>query len=140
MDGDRPISKDNTCAAALRHIELLTGSRDTPVWFRAFTDVGKSMAIKFFGTVFDQWSEIERLQAAGCGIFVVVNEGGNSEAEITRVRAIFVDGDGVPTPAAWHAEPDFIVRRDPTHWHAYWLVSDMPRGDFKTAQKRLAAY
>src|ERR1700745_3199698 len=57
-----------------------------------------------------------------------------------RVRAIFVYSYGVPTPAAWHAEPDFIVRRDATHWHAYWLVGDMPTGDFKIVQKRLAAY
>lgn len=46
----------------------------------------------------------------------------------------------MPIPAAWHADPDFIVRRDATHWHAYWLVANMPNGDFKASQKRLAAY
>src|SRR5215472_14216161 len=126
MDGDWKItSMSSDITAAARHLELLTGSSDTPVWFRAFADAGKSRASKFFGTIADRWSDIEHLQTEGCGIFLVVNEGGNSQAEITRVRAIFVDGDGVPTPTAWQAKPDFLVRRDPTHWHAYWLVADM---------------
>jgi len=41
--------------AALRHLELLTGSRDTPVWFRAFTDASKAEASKFFGTAASSW-------------------------------------------------------------------------------------
>ena len=31
----------------------------------------------------------------------------------------------------WHIEPDFIVKRDETHWHAYWLVDDMAVEDFR---------
>jgi len=74
-------------ADAEQHIKLLTGSADTPVWLRAFDDARKdfSKASKVFGTVADRWPEIERLQAVGCGIFVVVNEGGNSDAEITCI-------------------------------------------------------
>jgi hypothetical protein len=130
--------------AALRHLELLTGSRDTPVWFRAFTDAGKGEARKFFGTVAGQWSEIESLQAAGCGIFVVVNEGGNTREEVLAAggltRAVFVDGDNIPAPAKWHADPDFLVIRDQMHWHAYWLPADLLIADFEEAQRRLAAH
>jgi len=103
MDGDRVIYRQangsdsaliaNGCdrlsllADAEQHIKLLTGSADTPVWLRAFDDARKdfSKASKVFGTVADRWPEIERLQAVGCGIFVVVNEGGNSDAEITCI-------------------------------------------------------
>src|SRR6516162_11123943 len=83
--GDKELRPER--ALATDHVRLLTGSADTEVWFRAFDDTGKdvSKASKFFGTVADQWPEIERLQAAGCGIFVVVNEGGNSDADITCI-------------------------------------------------------
>jgi hypothetical protein len=129
-------------ADAEQHIKLLTGFSDAPVWFRTFDDTGKDVSkpSKFFGTVADQWSEIERLQAAGCGIFVVVNEGGNSDAEITDVRAIFVDADGIPFPETWHTDPDFVVTRDEMHWHAYWRVDGLTVAVFNQAQRRLAAF
>src|SRR5215472_19325118 len=97
-------------AVAEEHVRLLTGSVDTKVWFRAFDNTGKDngKACKFFGTVADQWSDIERLQADGCGIFFVINEGGNTDAEITAIRSLFVDADGVKFTNHWHAEPDFV--------------------------------
>ena len=63
---------------AAEHIRLLTGSPDTPAWFRVFDDSGKdgNKAAKFFGTVAERWQQIE-WQADGCGIFIVVNGGGN---------------------------------------------------------------
>jgi hypothetical protein len=44
-------------AAAREHIELLTGSPDTPVWFRAIVDTGGD-AVKIYGTVADCWPEL----------------------------------------------------------------------------------
>jgi hypothetical protein len=122
--------------AAAKHIKLLTGSANTEVWFRTFDGAGN--AAKLFGTVADQWPEIERLQVEGSNVFVVVNEGGNSDDEINRIRAIFVDADDVPFPSAWHTEPDLIVRRDETHWHAYWRIDDLSVAEFKPAQRSLA--
>jgi hypothetical protein len=46
----------------------------------------------------------------------------------------------VPLPDEWHARPDFIVQRDTTHWHAYWLIDDCPVADFRDVQRRLAAH
>jgi hypothetical protein len=69
--------------------------------------------------------------------FLVVNEGGDTDNEITRVRALFVDGHNIPMPATWHLDPDFITSRDETHWHAYWRVADI---EFNEAQRRLAAH
>jgi hypothetical protein len=79
-------------------------------------------------------------QEGGWGVFVVVNEGGRNKKSITRVRALFIDGDGIPLPLRWHCEPDFIVQRDETHWHAYWLVDDCPVEAFEAAQKRLIVH
>jgi hypothetical protein len=126
-------------ALAREHVELLTGSAATPVCFRAILDTGGG-ATKIHGTVADCWPEIMAHQAAGCGIFLVVNDGGNSAAEITRVRALFVDGDNIPTPATWHVEPDWLTRRDETHWLAYWRVDDLDVGAFNEAQRQLIAH
>ncbi|MCY3019568.1 MAG: DNA-primase RepB domain-containing protein [Planctomycetota bacterium] len=84
---------------------------------------------------------LARLNAAGAGIFLTVNETngqGRTAENIVRVRALFVDADSVPRPAHWHAEPDFIVWRDKLHWHGYWLVADLPLNGFGAAQRRLA--
>jgi hypothetical protein len=86
------------------------------------------------------WPEIEAAQAGGENVYIVVNEGGDTDASITRIRALFVDGDGIPQPVEWHTEPDLILSRDAYHWHAYWQVSDMAPADFKAAQHRLAAF
>ena len=61
--------------------------------------------------------------------------------EITSVRALFIDEDGTKrSPETWHASPDFVVRRDETHWHAYWRVADLGTAEFREAQRRLIAH
>lgn len=125
------------CAAAQQHIKLLTGSSTTPMCFRI---LGDNEPKNHYGTLFDFWPEICRRNLAGGQVYFVVNEGGNSAAEITRIRSLFIDMDGRPEPAEWHCEPDFIVRRDATHWHAYWLVDDMPVAGFTAAQQQLIAH
>ncbi len=65
------------------------------------------------------------INGQGAGVFVTINatDGrGRHIANVTSIRAQFIDGDGVEMPAAWHLRPSIIVRRDATHWHAYWLL------------------
>ncbi len=127
--------------AAQRHLELVTSDRDTAAHFRFINDAEKCKpAVKLYGTIKSVWPDTEAAQADGCGAFIVVNEGGNSDAEIVRIRACFIDADNVPLPDAWHLKPDFIVQRDDTHWHAYWRVDDCPVDRFREVQKRLAAH
>lgn len=128
--------------SALRHIELLTGSPDTPVHIRLIHDKPKGKgARKLYGSLSKLWPEIVAAQAEGFGVFVVANEGGNSDAEITRIRSVFIDADGLPLDQAkFHTQPDFIVRRDADHWHAYWSLTDCSVDDFEGMQKRLAAH
>ena len=130
--------------AASRHVELLTGSANTPVCVRLLHDSDKSQpARKLEGTIADLWPEIEDAQSRGFGAFIVVNEGGNTDAEITNIRAVFVDADGIPEPYEWHVEPDMIVRRDSSHWHAYWVLADKetyPVSKFRRDQLMLAKW
>jgi putative DNA primase/helicase len=131
---------------ALKHVELLTGDEDTLCHFRMFRDEKtkrrKNEARNLRGRLRDLWAEIEAQQRDGWGVYIIVNEGGHNTASITRVRALFIDCDGT-IPAEWHAQPDFIVRRDATHCHAYWLVgrdTGMRLDEFRGAQKRLIAH
>lgn len=92
-------------------------------------------------------SELARLNAAGAGIFVVVNatDGRGRKAEnITRVRALFADFD-VPNPqrdfVALGLAPSIIVESSPGKHHAYWLADPAdawPLDAFEEAQRRIA--
>jgi P4 family phage/plasmid primase-like protien len=122
-------------------IAAVTGDPDTQVCVRCIHDRKKHHAIKMRGTIAELWPEILRLQRLGYGAFVVVNEGGHHDKSITRIRAGFVDGDGIPLPETWHMPPDLIVIRDELHWHAYWLIGEgFPVEQFETLQHRLAAH
>jgi hypothetical protein len=96
------------------------------------------------GSFSDNVIELCDLNRDGAGVFVTVNQTdlkGRSAANVTALRACFVDGDDVPFPTSWHTRPDFIVWRSKTRWHAYWkLSSDTPLESFKGIQERLAAY
>jgi hypothetical protein len=120
---------------AARHVELLTGNTDTPVCIRI---LGDGEPANMCGTIAELWPEIERRNLAGAQAYIVVNEGGHDATAITRVRALFIDGDDIPTPE-WHVAPSFIVRRDDTHFHPYWAMTDCPLSAFHEAQERLRA-
>jgi hypothetical protein len=126
---------------AARHIELLTGDPGASLCFRMFGG-SYPQGRNLNGTLAQVWDEIVAGQEQGAQVFVLPNAGGHTDAEITAIRPLFIDMDGKLLPDSWHVEPDFdfLVIRDDTHWHAYWLVQDMDVGDFKAAQRRLAAY
>ncbi|HEX3920068.1 MAG TPA: AAA family ATPase [Caulobacteraceae bacterium] len=133
-----PVTAD--LALARRHVEMIAGSPDATVNVRLIHARDRDReAHRLNGSLAGLWPEIEAAQSDGFDVFVVVNEGGDRDEDISRVRAVFVDADDVPMPGAWHAKPDFIVRRDATHWHAYWRVEGLAVEDFRDAQKRLAA-
>jgi hypothetical protein len=77
------------------------------------------------GTIARRWSDLVDLNGRGCGIYITVNETdfeGRTEKNIKRVRALFVDLDGTPLPAEYHARPHIIVESSPGRYHVYWLV------------------
>lgn len=94
------------------------------------------------GTLAQHASELERLNNAGAGIFVTVNETdltGRKAENIVRVRALFIDLDGAPVDPVWQhdPQPQMVITSSPGRWHAYWLVEGMELGDFEHAQKAL---
>ena len=135
------VKIDNEFQIAARHVELLTGSAETECRFRLIHDRDRhASALKLCGKLADLWPQIKALNAQGYGVFIVVNAGGDADAEITQIRACFVDADNLSLPDEWHVQPDFLVIRDDTHWHAYWLCNDLPKEDFTGLQKQLAAH
>lgn len=123
---------------AVEFIERVIGSVDTPVCFRLIRSDGED-AIKLYGTLDEKWDEISTHNSDGFGVFLVVNEGGHADGEITAIRALFVDADGKQQPTAWHSPPDIITQRDATHWHAYFIV-ECPVEDGPSVQRQLADF
>lgn len=81
----------------------------------------------------------------GHGIFFVVNSGGQSDAQINRINAQFVESDtlsfkdmqaridGFPLP------PSMIIKTRKS-LHTYWFVKDAEVGKFRAVQKALVQY
>jgi RepB DNA-primase N-terminal domain len=115
--------------------------------FQTFDDdadrKGLKLAHILHGSFDRRWAELCRLNAAGAGVFVTVNETngrGRTAADVVRVRALFVDLDGAPLPAKFHAEPHIVVESSRGKWHVYWLVKDCELDAFASLQRRLAAH
>lgn len=126
-----------------------------PFTFQTFPDSktrgsgGGGLAKVRHGTFDEHCEELVRLNAAGAGIFVMVNagddvihDGGRSvrtAQNVTRVRAVFVDLDGAPLEpvTSCEAPPHIVVESSPGKWHAYWLVADCPLDAFCSMQEAL---
>jgi Primase C terminal 2 (PriCT-2)/Family of unknown function (DUF5906)/RepB DNA-primase from phage plasmid len=93
------------------------------------------------GTLAEHFDELARLNNAGAGVFVCVNETnlrGRTTKDIVKVRALFIDLDGNPL-AVDEKEVHVIVETSPLNWHEYWLVDDVPLDGFTPRQKALIA-
>lgn len=133
--------------SAVTFIAAVTGSRETRMCFRTFDDTKASrrdLTYVRHGTLAEHAAELTRLNDAGAGVFFVVNEGGDTDASITALRALFTDHDEGPfdtakVPAEM-AFPAFIVTTSPDKAHAYWPLQPGESVDrFREAQRRLIA-
>lgn len=103
------------------------------------------------GTFKEYGGELNQLNRAGAGIFVMVNAGDGvirtgartcrTSGNVQRIRALFVDLDAAPIAPVLNSArpPDWIVRSSPGRWHAYWRVNDCPLDRFALVQIELAA-
>lgn len=111
-------------------------------YFRAFPDHdgSKINPSNYDGTLHQIRPLLEKVNCAGAGAFVVVNQGGQRSADITRVRAVFADTDGAPLePLVQALKPHMVVESSPGRWHVYWLVaSDFPLNQFGPVQSAIA--
>ena len=137
---------------ATRFTQLIAGPQDE-IHLRTFhdslRDAKQYPGHKFVGSWQQCAAMIEADQQLGYGAYMVINAGGNTDAQITHHRASFVDIDiykGDPIPSVWHIEPHIITeRRDNANalqaMHAYWLTepgNDLAR--WTTTQKQLAQF
>jgi hypothetical protein len=102
------------------------------------------------GTLSEHATELTRLNQGGAGVFVMVNAGDGeikpgaktcrTQANVIRVRGLFVDLDGAPIAPVLASAllPDWVVRSSPGRWHAYWRVNDCPLDRFEAVQAALA--
>lgn len=131
-------------AESIRFFSLL--AEDETVTFQTFDDSKrKNVALTrvFHGDLDSCAQELIDLNNQGAGIFVTINatDGqGRTAANITKVRAVFVDLDGSPLEPVMAAPitPHIVIKTSPGKFHAYWLVEGCPKESFMTIQKQLA--
>lgn len=116
--------------------------------FQTFDDdkhrKSKALVRILHGTFDKHAATLSALNQQGAGVFVMVNQGdlkGRKEANVQKVRALFVDLDGAPLEPVLECgvPPQIIVDSSPGRWHAYWNVSDCALENFKPLQQKLAA-
>ena len=112
--------------------------------FRTFDDAkarsNRHLQGKFNGTLKEHFDVLRVKSSFGAGVFVVVNEGGQSAEEITRVRYIFVDTDGAPLePILAALPPHMVIESSPGRYHVYWRATGVPLEQFGAIQKAAIA-
>ena len=109
--------------------------------FRTFDDTKTNpfLASKCDGTYEYCTEVLTSKNASGAGIFVVINQGGHKDGDITRVRYVFADTDGAPLdPLTDALKPHMVIESSPGKYHVYWRVSDCLPAQFQTIQRAIA--
>ena len=114
-------------ASAHLHLDLLHKDEFT-THLRAFPHKGGSMGARtgLFGQDLERFSEFN---AEGRGIYLVVNNGGNSDNSITECVAFFVEWDDIPQEKQLYIykeknlpEPTFMLDTGGKSIHCYWVL------------------
>lgn len=141
MDANTAIDADAT-----RFLQAL--APDGALTFSTFSDGRRPgrdpLARILHGNYRRHCGTLGKLNHSGAGVFVMVNRGdgkGRKIANVQTVRAIFLDLDGAPLAPVIAAPvaPAIVCESSPGKHHAYWPVAGMPLGDFRRAQRALAA-
>lgn len=127
---------------AQRFLAILDADADA--WrFRTFADDGRDSGRKRAGALSDVAESLQLDNSSGRGVFVVVNEGGDKDKDIGRVRAVFADWDPPQTaamPEGLPLEPHVIVESSRGKHHAYWLVDGLHCEAFPDVQRAIAGH
>jgi hypothetical protein len=112
--------------------------------FRTFDDTktraDKNLTGKFNGTLKERFDVLSVKSLRGAGVFVVVNEGGQSAEQIVRVRYVFVDTDGAQLETILAAlPPHMVIESSPGRYHVYWRATGVPLEQFGAIQKAAIA-
>lgn len=115
--------------------------------FQTFDDnedrKSRDLARIMHGTLDECWDTLVALNERGAGIFVMVQEGdgkGRTNANVTGIRAVFLDLDGTPMPrrSTLPLRPHVGVASSPGRFHLYWRVRNVPIAAYRPIQKWLA--
>lgn len=137
--GEGPLAQPDL-AHADRFLTLLDEQADC-WYFRTIHPVTGAVR-NYAGSLRQRARQLQADNAAGFGVFVVVNEGGTLASAITRVRAVFAEFDPPATaamPADPPLEPHMVVESSRGKHHAYWLVDGLPVHEFKATQQAIIA-
>lgn len=130
------------------HSFLTALDEGSDAWlFQTFADgnnADKALTRLFHGSLNEHADTLAELNKAGAGVFVTINETRGcrrKKADITRIRALYVDLDGSPIEPvrATATPPQILVQSSPGRFHAYWRVVDCPVDACEPALKRLIA-
>jgi hypothetical protein len=132
-----------------RFIEALTGDKQTPVTWQYFQDNKEETQAKRIkqaghphGDYRTHYRVLEKKQADGCGIYIMVNAGdgqGRKAENVVEVRSLFIDLDGAPMePVVRLLKPHIIVESSPGRYHLYWKVADCQLDQFTALQRAIA--
>ena len=86
--------------------------------------------------------DLMKHNSLGRGIFYVVNYGGDTDAEITRINAVFMECDDLSIDEQlkkineFKLTPSMIIKTKKS-LHTYWFVKDVAVKDFRPIQKAL---
>jgi hypothetical protein len=109
--------------------------------FRALSDRKDGEPIKLRGSL-AIWRELTRLNSAGHGIFVTVNETdgvGVSADHVTRPREVWYDDDGKAEVPPLPLAPSMTVRTSHGKRHFHWFVDDMTPEQFAGVMRCMVA-
>lgn len=86
--------------------------------------------------------ELIKHNEAGRGIFYVVNYGGDTDAEIKRINAVFMECDTLSFDEQMKLIDDFplkpsMIIKTKKSLHTYWFVKDIEVKEFRPIQKAL---
>ena len=133
---------------ATRFLQALDPDSESKWTFQTLNDdkspSGSGLISTLHGDLEDNLDRMLQLNEQGAGVFVCPNEtdgsGRRTAANITRVRALFIDLDGTPLESVLTCgvEPHVILETSPGHWHAYWRIDHCPLEQFGPIQRALA--
>lgn len=127
---------------ATKFLEMLDPNTDQ-FCFRTFDDDPERKNKHLTGMFEKSFGSIEAIlklkNKLGAGVFVAVNDGGQSDKEIHTIRIIVADTDGAPVDPLINAlKPHMVIETSPDKFHVYWIVSDCEVGSFEPIQEAIA--
>ena len=120
---------------------------DEQVHIRVFSDkkddVFKGTKLRIEAAKFQSIvPDLMKHNSLGRGIFYVVNYGGDTDSEITRINAVFMECDKLSIDEQlkiineFKLTPSMIIKTRKS-LHTYWFVKDVAVKDFRAIQKAL---